>query len=206
MAGGRKNIEHREAGAARQRERRHRIREHPDQKIGEADSRIAVETAAAGEAREKARRADFFLFDIKQHPSQFPCIAQSEIEPLPGNWVERLRGVADRENSGRGVDGAAAQRQRKGRSRARRTELPEPSAESLTQARQKLAVGKAAQLLGRPDREFLARLKLAVGKAAQLLGRRRTRAPYQGVAISEGEQRERPLESEALPRSAARRP
>src|SRR5882672_3330289 len=184
MAGGRKNIEHREAGAARQRERRHRIREHPDQKIGEADSRIAVETAAAGEAREKVRRADFFLFDIKQHPSQFPCIAQSEIEPLPGNWVERLRGVADRENSGRGVDGAAAQRQRKGRSGARRTELPEPSAESLTQARQ----------------------KLAVGKAAQLLGRRRTRAPYQGVAVSEGEQRERPLESEALPRSAARRP
>src|SRR6266571_4414840 len=90
-------------------EERKGIREYPDQKVGESDSRVTVETAAADATLEKTRRADFLLGDIKQHLSQFPGIAQAEIESLACHRMQRLRGITHGESSGRGIDRAAAQ-------------------------------------------------------------------------------------------------
>src|SRR5207245_9486028 len=94
------------ARTAGQRERSKRIREYPQQKIGEPDSAVAVEAATTGVAREKPGCANFFLCDIKQHLSQFPRVAQAEIESLAGHRVQRLRGVSDRKNSRCGSDRA----------------------------------------------------------------------------------------------------
>ena len=87
MPGRRQNIEHRQPRTARQRERRHGIREHSDKKIGEADSGTAVEIPAAGITGDERPRADLFLGRVKQHPSLFPRVAQSEIESLTGDRV-----------------------------------------------------------------------------------------------------------------------
>src|ERR1700693_5410719 len=124
----RQSVEHGQARAACQRERRKGIREYPHQKVGEPDPGVAVDTAPAGIASEKTGRADFFLRYIKQHLSQFPRVAQAEIESLAGYRVQRLRGVSDRENSGCGSDPAVTQGKREGRAGADRAELSEPSA------------------------------------------------------------------------------
>ncbi|TMG71997.1 MAG: hypothetical protein E6H80_12310, partial [Betaproteobacteria bacterium] len=67
----RQGVERGQPRATHSRERRKGIREDPDQKIGESDSRVTIETTVADVAREKTRRADFFLDNIKQHLSQF---------------------------------------------------------------------------------------------------------------------------------------
>src|SRR5216683_1454457 len=110
----RQGIERGQARTAGQRERRKRIREYSHQKIGEPDSAVAVETAATGVAREKPGCANFFLCDIKQHLSQFPRVAQAEIESLAGHRVQRLRGVSDRKNPRCGSDRAMTQGKREG--------------------------------------------------------------------------------------------
>src|SRR5439155_21465517 len=149
-----------------QRERRKRIREYPHQKIGEPDSRVAVEAAATGVASEKTGLANFFLGGVKQHLSQFPCVAQAEIESLSGHRVQRLRGVSDRKNSRCGNGPGITQGKREGRAWADRAEISEPSAEDFAQAREEIRIGK-------PE---------------QLDGARRAHAPDQCVAVFEREQ------------------
>src|SRR6185295_15588406 len=173
-----------QARAACQRERRKRIREYPHQKIGEPDSGVAVEAATACIASEKTGRSDFFLRSIKQHLSQFPRVAQSEIEALAGNRVQRLRGVSDRKNSGCGIDLALAQGKRESRAGADRAEISESTAKDPAQPREEIRIGKPEQL----------------GSS------RRAHAPHQGVAVPEREQSERPFGREAFPGDAGSRP
>ena len=97
----RHEIERQHADVAQRLDRPERLREQPHQPVGEADDVAAIgdpplAIALAATVPSPGSNAVALLrTPVGEHFRQAGCIAQAEIETLPGDRMQRLRGVAD---------------------------------------------------------------------------------------------------------------
>jgi len=85
--------------AARELKGRNIVGKQAYQRVGEPDDAATVESPSRSIASEVRRRANFVAFTIPNRCGQLPSIAQPEVQALPGDGMQRLRGIAQRNDS-----------------------------------------------------------------------------------------------------------
>ena len=152
------------------------VGEHAHQEIGEADATEHVDAPAARVGTQHGRAADLARRGVAAQARQFPGVAQADVEPLPRDRMQRLRGVADAHHAVGRLAAAVGEPQREGLARAGGQEKALAPAEVTVQGSEKFSVRELGDTLG----VFL------------------PGGPHQGVAIALRQQRRRTLRGETL--------
>ena len=145
VLGRRHQIEREHADVAQRLDRAERLREQAHQAVGEANDVAAIGVAPLAVALEpqavaRIERIALLRASVREHLRETGCVAQTEIEALTGDRVQRLRGVADDRESLGHVLVRARQRQRIQLSRADPHEATETESERVLQAREERGV------------------------------------------------------------------
>src|SRR5215510_9572716 len=163
----RKEIERGEPETAGGAEARALVREDAGEEVGDADRPVAIEAACGAVPREERVAAERRRFGPTNERGELSGVAQAEVEPLPRDRMQRLRGVADRDRA-RASDVGPSEREPQPHARARpaRHETTEPMADLRAERREEVLTARLEQALGairahRPD-ERIALLR--VGK------------------------------------------
>src|SRR5215831_11984477 len=95
----RNEIERRERETAGGAETAALVGEDASEEVGDADRSVAIVAAHSAVAREERIAAERRRFGPTNERRELGGVAQTEVEPLSGDRVQRLRGVADRDRA-----------------------------------------------------------------------------------------------------------
>ncbi|MBK7330889.1 MAG: hypothetical protein IPI87_00050 [Betaproteobacteria bacterium] len=137
---GRHGIEHREPDAPRPAHERQVGTEKVHEPVRERDAGPAVLAPAGDVVVEHRACPDRLARRPGDHALQFPRVAQAHVEALPRHRVQRLRGVADRDDARGDRRAREFHHQRKGLPPPRPQEIRPPATELRGEARDERVV------------------------------------------------------------------